>query len=184
MDFTGYGQSTRGQLEVILTSPAGTSSTLLPLRSADKTSKGYDNWPFMSVHFWGENPTGEWMIITRNYNYDSGETAHVDLPGLVLYGTSSVPEAVSRIPSQCSPECDPSRGCAAIGAEFCDACAKLRIASTLECTTSCPQGLQQRNSYCYEEGREAFCDAVIPRPLPLKANSALAKMATKDYSGV
>ena len=23
------------------------------------------NWPFMSVHFWGENPNGEWKLKVR-----------------------------------------------------------------------------------------------------------------------
>jgi hypothetical protein len=23
---------------------------------------GFEDWPFLSVHFWGEDPTGEWTL--------------------------------------------------------------------------------------------------------------------------
>ena len=23
---------------------------------------GFEDWPFLSVHFWGEDPTGEWFL--------------------------------------------------------------------------------------------------------------------------
>ena len=28
----------------------------------DKDNKTIDNWSFLSVHFWGENPKGEWIL--------------------------------------------------------------------------------------------------------------------------
>ena len=44
----------RGNIKVELTSPHGTKSVLLPNRDYDFINEeGYDNWPFMSVHYWG-----------------------------------------------------------------------------------------------------------------------------------
>jgi hypothetical protein len=25
-------------------------------------ASGFEDWPFLSVHFWGEDPTGEWTL--------------------------------------------------------------------------------------------------------------------------
>ena len=45
----------RGDVKIELTSPAGTKSVLLPYRNYDFVNEeGYDNWPIMSLHFWGE----------------------------------------------------------------------------------------------------------------------------------
>lgn len=151
----------RGRVTVSLTSPAGTTSNLLPRRTADIYPNSYDNWSFMSVHFWGESPAGIWTV---NINFDDvfGNIA-VAIPKVVIYGTSRIPDAVSRIPDTCSPECDSTRGCAALGAQFCDACANVRIATTRECATNCPEGLALRNSYCYNASQpEATCTAASP----------------------
>ena len=68
----------RGDMRIVLESPNGTRSELLPTRQLDTrlerdpTSshpwagrspdghllRGFDNWPFMSVQFWGEDPAG------------------------------------------------------------------------------------------------------------------------------
>ena len=68
----------RGQVKVFLTSPSGTKSMILGdaqnsfiftitkftlgRRVHDWSSKGFQNFPFMSVHFWDENPYGEWIL--------------------------------------------------------------------------------------------------------------------------
>ena len=53
----------RGDIQVELVSPNGTKSILLPYRNYDFVNvEGYDSWPFMSVHYWGENPQGTWTI--------------------------------------------------------------------------------------------------------------------------
>ena len=54
----------RGDLKIALISPSGTKSYLLLPRPKDRNGKSFDNWPFLSVHFWGENPTGEWKLGT------------------------------------------------------------------------------------------------------------------------
>lgn len=58
--------SRRGDISLHLTSPKGTTSTLLPKRRNDRNIGKFDNWPFMSVHFWGEDPTGTWKLEVRN----------------------------------------------------------------------------------------------------------------------
>ena len=81
----------RGDIKIELTSPQGTKSVLLPYRNYDfVNAEGYDDWPFMSVHFWGENPIGTWTLKIT-YKSTSG---YVSMSGLsmTLYGTSeSVP---------------------------------------------------------------------------------------------
>ena len=52
----------RGALKINITSPYGTETTLLTEREQDKSTAGFQNWSFMSVHNWGENPKGLWKI--------------------------------------------------------------------------------------------------------------------------
>ena len=52
----------RGSLHLVLISPMGTRSSLLLPRPRDKSDSGFENWPFLSVHFWGENPNGTWTL--------------------------------------------------------------------------------------------------------------------------
>ena len=52
----------RGALHIVLTSPAGTKSSLLLPRPKDKTNGEFRDWPFLSVHFWGERPNGTWTL--------------------------------------------------------------------------------------------------------------------------
>jgi hypothetical protein len=56
----------RGDLILHLVSPNGTRSTLLPKRPSDQKNDKFDDWPFMSVHFWGEKPVGEWKFVIEN----------------------------------------------------------------------------------------------------------------------
>ena len=135
----------RGDIRIELTSPSGTLSTLLGHRSNDFSSGGYFDWPFMSVMFWGENPTGEWnlAVITQSV-FTEAVISNVEF---TFFGVSSIPEAVANIPDECHPDC--RRGCAQQGSDFCDACAVLRNAYTLECINECPPGYIERNGYCY-----------------------------------
>lgn len=58
--------SGRGQIQLFLTSPSGTRSTLLGRRSRDSSSDGFNAWPFMTTHCWGEDPKGTWSLQARN----------------------------------------------------------------------------------------------------------------------
>lgn len=159
--FSKSSWSGRGSVRVQLTSPSGTTSTLLPLRPGDSSPGSYDSWPLMSVHFWGERPGGTWTLAMA-YTGHMG-TIRVAFPHVTLYGTSKVPTAVSRAPSTCSARCDSTRGCAASGAGFCDACAKLRLASNLACVSTCTSGLTRRNGYCYDTTKqESSCNPPMP----------------------
>lgn len=40
----------------------GTKAQLLSVRRRDKSPAGFQHWPFMSVHTWGENPRGVWQL--------------------------------------------------------------------------------------------------------------------------
>ena len=136
----------RGDIKIELMSPQGTNSVLLPYRNYDFVNdEGYDNWPFMSVHFWSENPVGEW---TLKITYKSG-SGYVYMSGLsmTLYGTATVPAAVSSIPTTCDPTC--ARGCFSDGPLNCDSCQQYRVASTLECVDQCPVNTHANQSYCY-----------------------------------
>lgn len=134
----------RGDIKVELVSPSGTESVLLPYRMMDLTySEGFDHWPLMSLHHWGENPLGTWKLNVRSKN--SAFVMAVIIDDFEIYGTSKTPQAVSRIPKKCDPAC--ARGCAAAGAEFCDACADLRDQTTLRCIAT-DECAEQYNGYC------------------------------------
>jgi hypothetical protein len=146
LEVSGGSRRERGDIAVHLTSPSGTVSTLLGYREYDDSREGYVNWPFMSVMFWGENPSGEWTFRIAS----ASSSTSVRMSGLKIhfYGVSQVPEAVANIPDQCHSDC--SRGCAREGSNFCDSCDNLRNAYTLECISRCPPGYTQHNGYCYD----------------------------------
>ena len=91
-DWLGDSHPKRGDIKVELLSPCGTKSTLLPYRKYDFiNAEGYDSWPFMSLHYWGEDPIGTWTInvyFKSSYGYVS---VHVN--SFELYGTNVIPEA-------------------------------------------------------------------------------------------
>lgn len=78
----------RGNLRILLTSPMGTTSTLLFERPRDVVSSNFDDWPFLSVHYWGERAEGRWTLQIINAG-----NRHVNQPGilkkwqLIFYGT-------------------------------------------------------------------------------------------------
>lgn len=55
--------SRRGDLEMFLTSPMGTTSMILSRRANDDDARdGFTKWPFMTTHTWGEYPHGTWLL--------------------------------------------------------------------------------------------------------------------------
>ena len=150
MSLTVSPGGSRGYIRVDLTSPSGTNSVLLPQRQFD-LGRSYVDWPFMSVHFWGEDPIaagGPWTVaISYNKLFYSVDVSSLSV---TFYGTTEVPEAVERIPVACDLAC--VRGCADLGPGFCDQCRELRNAMTLECITAddCPDEFVVRNGYCYD----------------------------------
>uniref|UniRef100_A0ACB8F289 Proprotein convertase subtilisin/kexin type 4 n=2 Tax=Sphaerodactylus townsendi TaxID=933632 RepID=A0ACB8F289_9SAUR len=78
--------SRRGDLTITLTSPVGTKSTLVAVRPYDTSSDGYNDWSFMSTHYWDEDPRGVWTLLLENKGdaYNTGVLTHFVLK---LYGT-------------------------------------------------------------------------------------------------
>uniref|UniRef100_G1K8P0 Neuroendocrine convertase 2 n=1 Tax=Anolis carolinensis TaxID=28377 RepID=G1K8P0_ANOCA len=81
----------RGDLNINMTSPMGTKSILLSRRPRDDDSKvGFDKWPFMTTHSWGEDPRGTWVL-------EVGFVGILPQKGvlkewtLMLHGTQSAP---------------------------------------------------------------------------------------------
>ncbi|XP_076390926.1 furin-like protease 1 isoform X3 [Megachile rotundata] len=78
--------SRRGDLQIQLTSPQGTKSVLLAKRPHDVSKAGFNQWPFMSVHTWGERPHGTWKLEIHNEGRYQDTLAEFKL---VFYGTET-----------------------------------------------------------------------------------------------
>ena len=93
--------SGRGHIYITIQSPSATTSTLLLKRPYDTDrTDGYSSWPFVSVHFWGEEPLGSWTL-TVHYDGTSGQIILSSL-SMTIYGTASMPMAVAQTtPTSC-----------------------------------------------------------------------------------
>ena len=59
----------RGMTALYLVSPSGTRSHLLTKRTqdaSDNIAAGSHTWTYMSVHFWGESPLGDWTLEIKS----------------------------------------------------------------------------------------------------------------------
>ena len=142
----------RGDISATLTSPNRTTSTVLFQRPWDITSaEGYNNWPFLSVLHWGENPVGTWILNVSFSNSQSNSFARVSNVTVDLYGVGETPVSVREIPSLCDSNC--ARGCSGNGTENCDACGNglVRNATTLECIQlqDCTPPNTIASGYCF-----------------------------------
>ncbi|GFS29915.1 hypothetical protein NPIL_235292 [Nephila pilipes] len=72
-------------LEIFLISPSGTVSQILTKRPQDGNNSMIPYWEFMSLHFWGEDPDGLWIL--RISNHDGQHKGMVDYFSLSLMGT-------------------------------------------------------------------------------------------------
>lgn len=86
----------RGNLKITLISPSGTLSTLLSPRIRDEFEDTFNEWPFLSVHFWGENPNGVWELRIENSNIKSSVPGSLLSWTIIAYGTQEQPETVRR----------------------------------------------------------------------------------------
>ncbi|KAK7901860.1 hypothetical protein WMY93_018629 [Mugilogobius chulae] len=83
--------SRRGDLNINMTSPMGTKSILLSRRPRDDDSKvGFDKWPFMTTHTWGEDPRGTWELEV-GFRGDEPQRGVLKEWTLMLHGTQSAP---------------------------------------------------------------------------------------------
>ncbi|XP_054038299.1 proprotein convertase subtilisin/kexin type 4, partial [Rissa tridactyla] len=110
--------SRRGDLVIALTSPMGTTSTLVTVRPFDTSQQGYRDWTFMSTHFWDENPNGTWTLHLENKG-DAYNTGLLTSVTLHLHGTdedmtarrfapSAVDECIRRDAQGACEECSGS----------------------------------------------------------------------------
>ncbi|XP_061173192.1 furin-like protease kpc-1 isoform X2 [Saccostrea echinata] len=81
----------RGEIEIYLTSPRNTKSTLLARRARDISREGFNNWAFMTTHNWGEEAEGTWFLQIEN-GASSFRWAEMKDWVLVLYGTEVHPQ--------------------------------------------------------------------------------------------
>lgn len=56
----------RGDLKMVLISPAGTESIIMDKRRHDSSSRGYSSHDLLTVHMWDENPYGVWRLKIIN----------------------------------------------------------------------------------------------------------------------
>ncbi|KAJ7286173.1 peptidase S8/S53 domain-containing protein [Mycena rebaudengoi] len=54
--------TSRGDVEVVLTSPNGIKSPLAGQRKMDKANTGFPGWTFMTIKHWGEDLVGDWTL--------------------------------------------------------------------------------------------------------------------------
>ncbi|KAL0870656.1 hypothetical protein ABMA27_005604 [Loxostege sticticalis] len=86
----------RGDVRITLMSPAGTKVTLLAPRAHDSSRSGFNSWPFMSVHMWGESPLGVWQLeVSNEGRYIAGPLSQWEL---IFYGTESPPQEFDASP--------------------------------------------------------------------------------------
>lgn len=144
--------SRRGDLQIFLVSPSGTRSTLLSPRKNDYEGQKLRDWPFMSVFYWGENPTGEWTLIIENTG-SSLNFGVLQSWQLVLFGTDVNPIKVRRRQPDvhntthgeaCHQECNELEGCVGALASQCIKCKHYQLGKQgSECVASCPDGTYQ-----------------------------------------
>ncbi|XP_060062546.1 neuroendocrine convertase 1-like [Ylistrum balloti] len=91
--------SKRGALHISLTSPSGIKTMLLSERSMDGSSAGFQNWTFMSVQSWGENPAGHWKLTIKDEKSGSNY-GEVQAVKLILHGTKEMPDHRQRAGGQ------------------------------------------------------------------------------------
>jgi proprotein convertase subtilisin/kexin type 2 len=88
-----FNSSRRGDTTMYLVSPAGTRTMILSRRPKDEDSKdGFTNWPFMTTHTWGENPSGKWRLIVR-FQGERPQKGFIKRWTLMLHGTKEAPYA-------------------------------------------------------------------------------------------
>jgi proprotein convertase subtilisin/kexin type 1 len=101
--FVTIDYTRRGDLHINLTSSQGTPTMLLSERENDLSSDGFNNWPFMSVHTWGENPSGIWKLRINDIS-DRENTGVLKDFKLVLHGTDEQPDYIKNSPRQYESE--------------------------------------------------------------------------------
>lgn len=160
-DILFHNQPRRGDISVTLTSPSGTKSILLPYRNRDFiVVEGYEKWPFLSLQFWGENPSGIWTCSV-SYKGNIGSVTVSDVK-LKLYGVVNTPFSVKNMPTVCPTQCHLSDRCSTN--TICDTCKEFRDSITLQCLSLCQNNTQRVNNYCVTDENSKENSGIIISP--------------------
>ncbi|KAF0988619.1 hypothetical protein HZS_6956, partial [Henneguya salminicola] len=81
----------RGDIFINIHSPSGTISPILDKRNEDDSTVGFINWTMTTVHFWGENPKGQWIIKFKDDGgYMTANVGVVKFCTLTIHGTRDI----------------------------------------------------------------------------------------------
>ncbi|XP_065070986.1 proprotein convertase subtilisin/kexin type 6-like isoform X2 [Rhopilema esculentum] len=83
----------RSDIEIAIESPGGTKSFILRSGRFWDRNKEISKLSTMSLHFWGENPRGNWQIRIRNVKPNAGKHGTLFDCKMTVYGSSSDPMA-------------------------------------------------------------------------------------------
>ncbi|KAJ7328630.1 hypothetical protein OS493_023899 [Desmophyllum pertusum] len=85
--------TSRGELEMNLTSPHGTTSRLTQYRPKDNSpdTTNLTNWVILTLHHWGENPAGIWELSLKNAKPEHKNTGMLFDWALIIFGTATDP---------------------------------------------------------------------------------------------
>lgn len=169
----------RGNLKITLISPSGTPTNLLLPRPKDSDENSFNNWPFLSVHFWGEEASGIWKLVIKN---EGSRPSH--WPGkliswsMVFYGTYEKPQnfelnknyTYHYLPRRTYKESVPMNECAKAG-KFLD--------SDGQCVITCPLGYYGE----YEKGSCEKCSPECSKCFGPTSDNCLACNDEKFYYG-
>jgi len=84
----------KGNLTITLTSPSpGNTTSTFCIPHSDTLNK-FDNWKFMTVRSWAENPNGNWTLTITNNGTTTGNLTNA---ALVVYGTATPAAATTSV---------------------------------------------------------------------------------------
>ena len=132
----------RGKLDITLISPSGTSSAILRKRARDTSSDGFNDWAFLTVFHWDENPSGTWKLKIHDNTDTHGKLVSWKL---TFYGTCAKEEFDPEINETeiCNGVC--KRGCPTIFSDKCIGCSKYCDCTIGQCVKTCVDPLVTDN---------------------------------------
>ncbi|XP_068517404.1 proprotein convertase subtilisin/kexin type 4 [Anas acuta] len=157
--------SRRGDLVLALSSPMGTTSTLVTVRPYDTSQQGYKDWTFMSTHFWDEDPNGTWTLLLENKG-DAYNTGVLSSFTLHLHGT----DEDMRARRFAAPPTDECLKRDAQGA--CEECSSSLYAYQHRCLPYCPPRSYGRTRGAPSSSASRVCSSCHPSCYTCRGASA------------